>query len=336
VAGKVESKREASATALKTSPESRRDANAKTNRVADFRVSEETPRSKNAAIGLVQGNTFHGQALAHGPKPLNQFQQNSNLNSNVNNTVAQQSVPAPPSDSEQQAASQLVVSTPAPSAAPATLGGPLTNQKQELDKVAVAERSTSPMSPPPSSSGAEVARAKPAITNAPQAPANEAYAVSADGSNFTPSGTLAPESARWSINAAGGLQRSMDQGRTWQDVDVNAASARGSAMGLRMAMKSQRPNVMAKEKKDIKEKPIVFRAVSANGPDVWAGGSDSSLFHSNDSGANWVRIVPSWRGMELTGDIMNVQFSDPQHGRIITSAAEIWTTVDAGQSWEKR
>jgi photosystem II stability/assembly factor-like uncharacterized protein len=49
-----------------------------------------------------------------------------------------------------------------------------------------------------------------------------------------------------------------------------------------------------------------------------------------------MKIIPSWRGIELTGDILNVQFADTQHGRIITSGTEIWTTADGGQTWDKQ
>ena len=87
---------------------------------------------------------------------------------------------------------------------------------------------------------------------------------------------------------------------------------------------------------DAKAKPIIFHAVAANGPDVWAGGSEASLFHSTDSGDHWIRIQPSWRGVLLSGDILSLQFGDPQHGRIVTSTAEIWTTADAGQTWDKQ
>lgn len=296
-----------------------------------------TSEDMNSVTGsVVRGNTFHGQQLAHGPKPPIQFQQNSNLGANTNNEFNYQAQAAPPPAPalDQQASRQLVlVPAPAPGS---TLGGPL-NDKQSLEKLAGNDRSATQFQTASASTGAEIARAKPATSaNAPQsAPTTEAYAVSADGSNFSPSGSLAPESARWSINSLGGLQRSMDQGRSWQDVDVHAASAVGNSVGLQMAMKSSRAKALAKDKADAKEKPIIFRAVSANGPDVWAGGSEGSLYHSSDSGASWMRVVPSWRGIDLTGDILNLQFSDPQHGRIVTSAAEIWTTADAGQTWDK-
>ena len=103
-----------------------------------------------------------------------------------------------------------------------------------------------------------------------------------------------------------------------------------------MAMKASRSKALAKDKESVSQKPIIFRAVSANGPDVWAGGSEGSLYHSTDAGDHWLRIVPSWRGIHLSGDILNLQFADVQHGRIITSSAEIWTTADGGQTWDKQ
>jgi photosystem II stability/assembly factor-like uncharacterized protein len=103
-----------------------------------------------------------------------------------------------------------------------------------------------------------------------------------------------------------------------------------------MAMKSSRQKALAKDKADMKQTPLVFRAVSSNGPDVWAGGSGGHLYHSTDAGAHWVQVVPEWSGVELSGDIVSLQFADPQNGRIVTSSSEIWTTADAGQSWQKR
>jgi len=117
---------------------------------------------------------------------------------------------------------------------------------------------------------------------------------------------------------------------------VNSGVQDSSGLDLQLAMKSSRAKAAPKDKADAKAKPIIFRAVAANGPDVWAGGSEASLFHSTDSGDHWIRIQPSWRGVLLSGDILSLQFGDPQHGRIVTSTAEIWTTADAGQTWDKQ
>jgi hypothetical protein len=333
-AASVEAKKEAPARSAPSVASAAKNNRDEDKEIDALRSSETGNRSLSR--GVVHGYTFRAQQLAHGPKPPIQFQQNSDWSLNANNAVAfqAQSPTSPPAPVVNQPASTQLAVVPSP-APGSNFGGPL-NDKRALEKVVVnAPPAVFPSAG--SSSGAEIARAKPATTaNIRQATqAADAYAFTTDGmSNFSTSGSLVPESARWLINSVGGLQRSVDQGRTWQDVDVNSATGRGDGMGLQMAMKSSRAKV-AKDKADAKEKPILFRAVSANGPDVWAGGSEGKLYHSTDSGANWVRVVPSWRGIDLTSDILNLQFSDPQHGRIVTSAAEIWTTADGGQTWDK-
>jgi photosystem II stability/assembly factor-like uncharacterized protein len=46
--------------------------------------------------------------------------------------------------------------------------------------------------------------------------------------------------------------------------------------------------------------------------------------------------VPAAAGAALTGDILSLEFPDPQHGKVSTSAAEIWITADDGQTWQKQ
>lgn len=144
--------------------------------------------------------------------------------------------------------------------------------------------------------------------------------------------------ARWSINSAGGLQRSLDQGQTWQSVDVvaNAVPPMG-LRGLAVLAKDARTDEKVANKKS-PSAPLsspVFRAVAANGPDVWAGGTNRSLFHSLDAGNHWILVLPSAAGVMLTGDVVRLDFSDAQHGTVITSTAEIWITSDDGQTWQK-
>lgn len=304
------------------------------------------PRDQSALVANgASGARLRSQALPHGPKPpVQQWQQNAiaNTNNYADSSQSQLSMAPRPFAKQQAANGLLVTARPPPPSTPApSVGGPVSvdNKAQTPDSLAANGRSMTSLVPAGSNSGGEVARAKPAETtaNAQQAQAAAAYTVSAaEGSNFSPSGSLVPESASWAINSAGGLQRSLDQGRTWQDVDVNSGAEDYEAKSLPLAMKSSRAKAAAKDKADSKAKPIVFRAVSANGPDVWAGGSEGNLYHSTDSGGHWARVLPSWRGIELTGDIINLQFADTQHGRIITSSAEIWTTADAGQTWDKQ
>ena len=149
---------------------------------------------------------------------------------------------------------------------------------------------------------------------------------------------------RWAINSSGGLQRSFDQGNTWQDINVGgtpgynpAASASveiAAAVPSRAKAVAKEENADKAAKKDIA--PFTFRAVAANGIDVWAGGSGGLLYHSVDAGTHWTRVVPSSSGTTLTGDIVSLQFADAEHGKVSTSSSETWTTDDGGLSWQRQ
>jgi len=321
------------------------ETNKESDRLEQFARLQPPTRDQRADASGARG-MLRPQALAHGPKPpAQQWQQNITANANNNAYAFQSQTPAPavpPEFARQQTSNQVVVTAqaPAPSTAGSNIGGPVKvdRKAQDLDTLALQDRSVAPLSATGGSAGAEVARAKPAeatTTNAPKSELTDAYSVSADGSNFAQTASLAPESVRWSINAKGGLQRSLDQGKNWQDVDVTGAAGIGGGGGLEMAMKSSRQKALAKDKVDMKQTPLVFRAVSANGPEVWAGGSGGHLYHSTDAGVHWVQVVPSWSGVVLTDDIVSLQFADPQNGRIVTTSSEIWTTADAGQNWQK-
>jgi hypothetical protein len=145
---------------------------------------------------------------------------------------------------------------------------------------------------------------------------------------------MPPASARWTISSAGTLQRSFDAGKTWEDVSLNADSPAGDSY----AVKKDEKAVTKDEKNQKIQQPTaqlnpVFLAVTAIGSDVWAGGSAATFFHSIDSGTHWTRVVPSSAGAVLTGDITAIEFPDQQHGRVITSASEVWDTADNGQTW---
>jgi len=146
-----------------------------------------------------------------------------------------------------------------------------------------------------------------------------------DGSNVSnvdtvakakdPVPTAASVSPRWTISAAGTLQRSLDDGKTWQNINPGAAVE----------------NVAA----SVNPVPV-FRAVAAAGPEVWAGGSAGVLYHTVDGGSGWTLVLPSAAGAILTGDITSIQFPDSQHGTVATSTTEVWITADDGQTWHKR
>jgi hypothetical protein len=150
---------------------------------------------------------------------------------------------------------------------------------------------------------------------------------------------------RWTISAIGGLQRSLDQGKTWQAVDVNTKpgyflDADSSATSVQIADKASQAKVPKNKDsgKVAKQETgaLTFRAVAAAGSDVWAGGAGGALYHSADAGNNWARIVPASAGTTLTGDILSIDFPDPRHGKISTSTSEVWITGDGGQTWQKQ
>jgi Photosynthesis system II assembly factor YCF48 len=109
---------------------------------------------------------------------------------------------------------------------------------------------------------------------------------------------------RWSLATDGALQRSFNGGRSWQEVIVQAGA--------------------------------VFRAVSSSGPEIWAGGAAGLLYHSSDAGQHWTRVNPVSGEEKLSADISAIDFTDVQHGKLTTTAGQLWTTSDAGQSWQKQ
>ena len=146
--------------------------------------------------------------------------------------------------------------------------------------------------------------------------------------------------AHWTISSTGSLQRSLDSGKTWQDVNVNWKDYR-SADSTQMASTSNpaeaRKKVFKTKAPTAKsESSIVFRSVAAIDNEVWAGASGGLLYHSADAGSNWTSITPSAHGATLTGDIIRIEFSDTLHGNVATSASEVWVTADGGQSWLKQ
>jgi hypothetical protein len=136
----------------------------------------------------------------------------------------------------------------------------------------------------------------------------------------------------WRISSSGGLERSFDQGETWQDVDVTASAAAGIEQPGSSSIVE-----LAKAANQKKQAVIpTFRAVAAMGAEVWTGGAAGALYHSVDAGARWIQVVPISGGAVLSGDIVSIEFSDEQRGKVVTSDLAVWTTGDNGQTWQKQ
>ncbi len=107
----------------------------------------------------------------------------------------------------------------------------------------------------------------------------------------------------------------------------------------------------AKAKKDSKAAPIAAGAlvptvwqwslsdegvVQPEGANAWAGGNSGALYHSTDSGQHWTQVAPTANGERLQGDITRVDFSDALCGMVSTANGQAWTTLDGGQSWQRK
>jgi photosystem II stability/assembly factor-like uncharacterized protein len=114
---------------------------------------------------------------------------------------------------------------------------------------------------------------------------------------------LGPPAALWNISASGKVQRSEDGAKSWEEVQVNDA--------------------------------VTFRVIAASGGEVWAGGSDGTLYHSSDGGVNWQRVNLESGGSSVTQTIVGIQVRDPQHLTVTTASGEQWVTEDGGQRWRR-
>ncbi len=275
--------------------------------------------------------------LSHGPKMTsNQLQQNAN---GFQMQAAPASSPAP--FSKQQLVDDLK-----PRQAPASADA--LNVQVEADKSESAKNDApkslqqlvvhnEEISQQTSSYGtSELKRAKPADQNAMNglAPKVPGPPQTAEGGVR---GTKILPTPRWSIDASGSLQRSYDQGTTWQEVRVHEAPAVGGPI-FNDAARAKSKDAPAEAAPSAKKEtlPSPFRAVAANGNEVWAGAAGGLLYHSVDGGANWIRVIPSALGSSLNGDVVAIEFTDSQHGRVVTSTSQVWITLDDGQTWSKQ
>jgi len=157
--------------------------------------------------------------------------------------------------------------------------------------------------PPPAKASRQLAdnlAAAPRPPQATQAKRASSLTASPTASSAFVSSLL---TADWSISPSGRVQRSRDGRKSWEELDV--------------------------------DKNVVFRVVFAVGPDVWLGGSKGALYHSTDGGQHWTRVPIATGSTTVTDDVIHIEFKDAQHGIVGTAAGDSWTTLDAGQHWQK-
>ena len=99
------------------------------------------------------------------------------------------------------------------------------------------------------------------------------------------------------------MQRSEDGGKTWEELRVDDG--------------------------------VTYRAITASGMDVWAGGAGGALYHSGDGGVIWKRVNLNAGGNSVTEAIVGIRFRDLQHLTVSTASGEQWVTEDGGQHWQR-
>lgn len=274
---------------------------------------EETPTRSAAAASTLDQLKSNEQTVA-GLKP------NSSMNQQVaNNRRADVSL-FKSANKPLQARGQLADSAPAASPAPKAPEGPGRNDINLSRGVDEAVTVQSEPAPFPSVAQNAARKAKDESQKTETGAGATATMSSGDRKADTASAEITagayggpirakalpakiPPTSRWTLSPAGAVQRSLDSGKTWQTIAVASN--------------------------------VVFRAIAANDSDVWAGGSAGALYHSADAGQHWTQVNVFLDGKPLIADIIRVEFSDSQHGRLVTSNDETWATSDGGASWHR-
>lgn len=308
-------------------------------KAAEPKINRETSApSPTADLAKPVGRPAFSQTLPHGPRQMTQWQQ-------LNNNVAQMRAPSPPMsrrDDEPQPAT-AANSKAQVAASSETVQVQLQSHDAELDGPSASGSAlilnSQPLpqqSPQSGSAETEVSRAKSALNGAPPKALPPAESPQMQARSFNARVANGPN---WTITS-GQLQRSFDQGITWQNVNVTAppgAASNTEVTALSGAKSSQAtPKDSLKAYKKEQPSSPTFRTVAANGPDVWAGAGGGLLYHSSDAGTHWTQVTPASAGATLTGDIVSLEFPDPQNGKVSTSTAEVWITDNGGRTWQKQ
>lgn len=147
------------------------------------------------------------------------------------------------------------------------------------------------------------------IAPRPASPIEKAKPALKSGESQVPSASTAG-AFKWKISA-GVLERSFDNGRSWQ-------------IGLRA------------------DHPLLCYA--SRGQDIWVGGQAGTLLHSTDDGLTWVPVRPSndeALSSEVTRiDLRNTDVADGLNVVteivVSTSTGDVWNSIDGGNTWNKQ
>ena len=184
-------------------------------------------------------------------------------------------------------------------------------QTQSLDQLesnsAASQQATAPAAPPPPSRKEEVTvtAAAPAIASmqAEVSPLSKAKAAPAEKDSSRlghgPLKSIA-STLRWTISAAGTVQRSADNGVHWQDVPI--------AEGAKV------------------------RTLAVGDSGVWAGGS--ALYHTNNLGEHWDPVTVTDENHSMEGEITRIDLPSVSRVELQTSAGQKWTSNDGGHTWK--
>jgi Putative zinc-finger len=283
------------------------------------RVEPSAPReSKKAKSGVSAGPGGAVGGVFRAPAQASKEQQSANARAMLSRTdnlgaVGAEKKAAPPEsaanavtdNSDMKTSGANVAAAPAPNGA--AVGGRLSNQAT----VGAASETAEVTSPSASveTETVDVAKARRQPSKAAKQEASNQAMV-----NFSPKplpevaantkGMADFKAPRWTLSENGLPQRSFNSGKTWEEVQVDHKSG--------------------------------FRALASVGLEVWVGGKNGLLYHTSDMGLHWKPVTPSSSGTSLSNDIVRIEFSDPQHGRLIAGDGQSWVTLDGGKTWERK
>jgi hypothetical protein len=185
-----------------------------------------------------------------------------------------------------------------------------TNRQASPSKSSPSRRERHDTGAPPLVADNRFPREEMYLARKPASPIEKAKPALQNGETPVPSASAA-RALKWKISA-GVLERSFDNGRSWQ-------------IGLRA------------------DHPLLCYA--SRGQDIWVGGQAGTLLHSIDDGITWAPVRPGLdsgtTSSDVTGiDLRNVDAAHSSNAltEIVVSigTGEVWNSTDGGNTWNKQ